>query len=192
MSTAQAPSQGSQKLSSWPTVLGVVCACMGMLDGLGALSGLLAPAFVGGVAMDEALTVATTAAITKYRTEQIVSSLVGLGLALTVIVAGVKIFRRRRRGVLLGWIWAPGKLAFTVLAALLGHAIQTTQMAGMREALASRSGADARALALGTDIADAFGMLGIVLAVAWGWALPVVWMIWFRRAKVRAETRHWD
>jgi len=158
-------------------VLGLLAVMGGVFGVLGALLTDLIAAYVPGAH-------ASMAGAVEYKDYQVFSAVMS-GLAGGLLAfAGFRINHRRRSGVRLSRLWAVFKMVVVVYAAVLAYFIQDTQFAAM----AAQQGPGA---AVVTVFMRAFTAAGVLLTIAWGWALPIFLFVWFSRPKVKAYVEMW-
>ena len=122
--------------------------------------------------------------IEAWRGWIIASSLLTIGLAVLLLIAGLGMLKRRRWGVEAGWWWAILKMLFVVVNAAVGYRMQMDMYAALGEQQANMPG-------FGAGFYQLWSAVGIAFVIVWGWALPVFVMIWFSRKVIKKEVMEW-
>lgn len=174
-----------EKVSSWPTVIGIIAITLGGLGTLSGLWGALSPIYMR--AMSAAMPTSQRAAfdlMQNWQTWTVVASLLGTVLAVVLLVAGIGLLKRAAWARPTCQIWAVLKMLLAVATAVVGSLIQ-------RDMLSAMSRMDPNMPALPAGFAEGAASVGLVFALAWGWALPVFLLVWFARGKIKAEIAEW-
>lgn len=168
LTAAQAPAT-----TSWPAIVGtvaIVFAALGLLFTGFALAGMFA---------DWGRPPAETRAVAeRYRIPMLVSYVTGGIAEVLQIVGAIGLLLRRRWGVRLLWIWASAQIFITLIGALLGY-------------LSFEAMERANAIPGPFAFTKLFTLLSIVLALLWGWSLPIFLFIWLSRHQTREEVETW-
>jgi len=172
--------------SSWPTVLGVIAIVLGGLGCLGGCWGALSPLFIRGV-----LKMVPQAQMPGPGLDQFkewgpwitISSLIGVPLAVLLLASGIGLVQRRRWAVGVGRCWAILKMIWVVITSVASVVIQQGQF----EALGQQNPMPG----LSGGLFVVIGVFAAVLALVWGWALPVFFLIWFALKKTKREVAVW-
>ena len=177
-----------EKPSSWPSVIGAIAVVFGVLGTLGGLWGVVGPYFMRAMmsAMPPmpANQTATLAVMQKWQTWTIAASLLGLPLAVVLLTGGIGLLRRRAWARPTCQGWAIFKILVVVATSTVGSLIQ-------RDTFAAMSQADPNMPAMVTGVGESMAVVGLVIGVAWGWALPVFMLIWLARGKIKNEIAGW-
>lgn len=104
---------------------------------------------------------------------------IALGLAVYLLIASISLIKRNRSGVrhMVRWSWI--RIAAFVFTTVLGLA--TANYGQMNQQL----GGQGKSFIIGMAIG------GILLSAVFALWFPVLNLIWFRRAVIRAETEQW-
>ena len=173
---------GPEQAATWPKIIGVISIVFGSVACLSGAWGLLAPRLMEAVAVKAPQSQAAPfAAMEGWGTWIVVSSALTMLIAPVLLVAGIDLVRRRRRGIKLGRVWAVLKMIFAVAGSYLGFVMIQEQFRQMPQ----------QKLPVGGDFFVVMGVVGAVAGVLWSCAYPVFLLIWFSRAKVRTEYTQW-
>jgi hypothetical protein len=168
--------------SGWPTTVGVIAIVFGALGsmsyiatGFGMLAMTLATAVPGPGS-------AAFKAISGYQPLMLANALLGTALALVLLIGGIGLSSRNRWSIPLLRGWAIARLLMVPAGAALGYVISQAQLNAIQQdpTLASSAGAP-------FGVMSAASSVGIVLSLAWGWALPIFMLAWLSRSRVRAS-----
>ena len=184
---APPPAVAAAPPSDWPRVLGIIAIVLGSLGALGGCLRLAFP-FVLGMLEDLASQGGGPDMFGTMREWQgwnIAASMLGMVIAVLLIVEGLGLLRRRTWSIRFGYCWAVLKMMFVLFDSILGYFIQQE----MFQAMANQG---TPIPMFGPGFFKATGALGVVLGIAWGWALPVFMIVWFCRAKIRADIAAWS
>jgi hypothetical protein len=170
--------------TKWPTVLGVIAIILGVLGALGAAFTILsygmltrlAGAGGGGAQLQAQI----QTQMEQTRGWAMICSAVELGVAVLLVAAGVGLVNRRRWGVSAARAWAIIKMAWVVVRLVVGW--QSQQMAFQSNPAFGGPNA---------GFMRAMQAVGVVVSLVWGWALPVVMLVWLSRSKSKAEVATW-
>ncbi len=179
--------------AAWPTVIGVISIVLGSMGVLGNLVGLVSVAVMqvtGEMFMGPAEGMGMTG---PMLIAQGVYSFVALGVSVLLLTSGIGVVQRRLWGVKATRLWAWTRILLTVVGAALTYWVQTEQFAAMDESMQQQQGGGGGAPPPG--LLGAMGSIVIVASVAWalvwGWAWPVICLIWLARAPVKAHYLKW-
>ncbi len=182
------PSSGAnaepQKPPLWPTVLGVIAIVFGCLGALmGAITGAL-PFFPRIVSwMTPKGQADPMAVMAKWRWWSVSIGAMGVAVAALLLVCGIGLRKRRRWGPRATLKWAAIKIVSVVVVSVVASLIQQDQLAAMQQ----RTDIPSQAFV----VMRALNGFGLFFALAWGWALPVFFLIWFTRGGVKQEVARW-
>ena len=175
-----------EQTTTWPKVVGVISIVLGSGACLSGGWGFAAPRFMKMMAdllpQDQA---APFTAMQEWSTWILISSSLTILIALVLLVTGIDLVRRRRRGIKLGRIWAVLKMIFAVCGTVIGFVIQKEQFLQMSEQLRQQNAP------IDGSVLVVFGAVGAVFGILWACVYPVFLLIWFSRAKVKAEYVQW-
>ena len=105
-------------------------------------------------------------------------------LSVCLLTLGIMFLKRHPSTPRLCVIWSILKIPAVVGFAVVGYSNQHAQF----EAMANQPGMTAPMM--GT-MANVMSGVTVAFGLAWGWALPVFFLIWFTRSKIKAETATW-
>ena len=179
--------------SQWPTVIGVLAIIFGALEVLGGCVGIVSPWVMS--AMVEVLPEGQSmgmAAMVEWGRWMVASSLAGLGIGVLLLLGGVSLMQRRPRGRTLCLTWALLRMPAVVLGLVVGYLMQRDQLVAMQEMFASDPSVPAAMSAMFGRFMQAGVLVGSVIGLLWGWALPVFMLIWFSRGKIKTEVASWS
>lgn len=175
-----------EQAASWPKVIGAISIVLACGACLGGVWGFLAPAFLEAVAKNvPANQAAPFAAMQEWSTWIVVRSALTMLIALVLLVTGIDLLRRRRRGIKLGRVWAVLKMIFGVAGALVGLAMQQEQLQEISQQMSQQNAP------ISGSVLAVLGAVGVVFGILWTCAFPVFLLIWFSRAKVKTEYAQW-
>lgn len=168
--------------SAWPTVFGVISIVLGGGGVLGGIGGIVSTVFLG--AMTAAMMGASAGTI---RVVNVLSSAVALVVASVLLAGGIGLTMRRRWGARTVLAWAVVKMVVTVPAVAAGAWVQHLSFQhSMQQAASQSPGA-----ALPPGVGVAMAAVTVVFGLAWGWAWPVLCLVWLGRTRCRAEWSTW-
>ena len=174
--------------SRWPAIIGTIAIVFGILATLGGCVGLVVmpviEAFMEAVPSQQN---PALAGLSDWKQWTIPGSLAGMALGILLLVGGSGLLKRRSWGhrVCLGW--AGLKMILVIYMATIQYQIAIDQ------AEAIRNDPNMQSLpAPFASIMQSFGMIGVIVGVIWGWALPVFLLVWLSRRKIRAEMQSWS
>ena len=177
------------KPSSWPMVIGVIAIIFGSLATLGGCFGLVSSLFLDQfmslVPQGEAEEM--TSALDGLKPALIISGALTMVLAIVLLIGGIGLLRRRAWGRSTCLTWAVLKIVLVVGGSVLSYIVQQAQFQAMAED-PNMAGSMPGFL---PALMQAMGVVGLVVGVLWGWALPIFMLIWFSRRKIKVETAQW-
>ena len=167
--------------SKWPTVIGVIAIVLAAFGLPGGVCGMLLPRLMSMVPDndDPAL-----AAMRQTSGPLMVLMLVGMGFSACLLAIGIGLVKRRPWSPTWAIRWSIVYVLFSFVSTIMSYSIQMEQF----EAMANQGG-NAAAAMQGMRVG---GMIGTCFGLAWAWALPVFFLIWFSRAKIKAEVATWQ
>jgi len=170
-----------ERPSGWPTTIGIIAIVFGALGSLSnAMSGVGMLAMSWATAMPGAGGAAVKSML-AYRPWMMANAAAGAALALVLLIGGIGMSSRYRWSIPLLRIWALLKLLLVPAGAALSYIMGQAQLQAIQQdpTLASSPGAS-------LGMMGAASSVGIVLSLAWGWALPIFMLVWLSRRRVRA------
>lgn len=177
--------QMPEQRSAWPTVIGIIAIVLGSLGILGGCWGLATPWFLGVIKDIVPPGQATGMEfVEEWRAWTVINSLVGTGVAILLLFAGIGLRRCRRWAVPTCVTWAVVKMLFVVVNSVLMYMIQRPGLEAMAQQNPGMSG-------MGSGFLVLIGIISVVFGILWGWAFPVFLLVWLSRAKIKAETAAW-
>ncbi|MCH7545702.1 MAG: hypothetical protein IID30_04785 [Planctomycetes bacterium] len=174
--------------SRWPAIIGTIALVFGILATLGGCVGLVMmpvmEAFMEAVPSQQN---PALAGLSEWKQWTIPGSMAGMALGVLLVVGGSGLLRRRGWGrrVCLGW--AGLKMVLVIYMATIQYQIAIDQAEAMKN--------DPNFQALPAQFAgfmQSFGMIGVIISVIWGWALPVFLLVWLSRRKIRDDVKTWS
>jgi len=173
------------RLSTWPTVIGVLAIVFGSLATLGGLCGVLGPLVMPGLLQGTGSGAEQMAAAGKWQVWSIVMNVISMALSILLLVAGIKLSSRRASAATLCTLWAKLKILAVIGFCVLFFFIQRDQLAVTLKGSAGSPGVGEQVVTIA-----AFG--STVVYLLWGVALPVFMLIWFSRQRIREEVATWQ
>ena len=173
-----------QQPSAWPKVIGIIAIILGALGALGGVWGAISPLFTDALmSMVPAGQATGMEAMQQFKGWTVVSSLLMLGVAVLLLVAGVGLVQRRGWAPKISMLWSIVKIVFVAANSIVSYKMMQAQFAAMTK--------DPDMAAVPAGLMDAFGAAGLGVGVCWGWLLPIFMLIWFTRGKIKAEVAEW-
>lgn len=171
--------------SSWPKVIGIIAIVLGSLGILGGVYGVFTPQLLG---FFESLMPPGQEggfeALEQHAGWTVATSLVGMAVAALLLVGGIGLAKRRPGSVAMCRVWSVLKIVLVLVNSAVAYRLMLTQFDAM-----GQSGPGA--MPMGPGFGKVIAMFGVVVGLAWGWALPVFLLIWLGRGKIKAETSGW-
>jgi len=168
--------------SNWPTVIGVISIVFGSGACLGGVWGFLAPHFIKMMAdWQPPNQAALMPDMSEWASWIFVTSVLTIVIALILLVAGIDLLRRRMRAIKLARVWAVLRMIFALVGAYMGFLIQQAQFRQMSP----------QSSPVGGSFFVAVSVFGMLVGILWGWAFPIFLLVWFSRAKIKAEYLRW-
>lgn len=175
--------------SAWPTVIGIIAIVFGVGGSLLGIFGLLSPIINKAIAQNMPTSQQTMLdSMAPPPLWAIVNSLITLGLAVLLLVAGITLMRRVASGRGLCRTWAVLKILLVTVNAVIGY-FMATQMADAMTQMQQQNPAMQGAPA---GFMQGMAGIGVCVGLVWGWALPIFMLIWFSRARIKEETASWS
>ncbi len=173
-----------QRPSAWPKVIGIIAIILGALGALGGVWGAITPLFADAlVSMAPAGQATGMEAMQQYKVWTVVSSLLMLGVAVLLLVAGTGLVRRRGWAPKISVLWSIVKIVLVAVNSIFSYKIAQAQFAALAD--------DPGMAQVPSSFLSAFSAAGLGVGLCWGWALPIFMLIWFTRGKIRAEVAEW-
>ncbi|MEX2218940.1 MAG: hypothetical protein WD749_09290 [Phycisphaerales bacterium] len=176
--------------TTWPMVIGIIAIVLGSLGLLSSCAGIAGPLFVkfaaamaeeGGAKESEMVALR---GIEQYMGLLILDSILGLVAAALLLVAGIGLLKRTAWSPRAMVIWAIGKIPLVVFATVVGYLVNQAQFEAMANDPQQKTPVPA-------GLMEAIAAGSAVFTFIFGIALPIFVLVWFTRAKVRAETAGW-
>lgn len=171
-----------QPQSSWPTVFGILAIVLGaggiLANGVGLLSPLImdwAMSFSPGTPQISGASMAVSWVVT----------LVNLAVSILLLVVGVKLLKRSPGAPLLAMRWA----WIRIVMVLVSIVVQT--IASIPQLEKTQADMAAQGVNMGGGFLWAMMAFGLLFGLVWGMWLPVLFLIWFRRPRIRDEVAGW-
>ena len=173
------------KQSTWPMVIGIIAIILGSLAALGGCFGLVSSLFLDQfmslVPQGEAEEM--TSALDGLKPALIISGALTMVLAIVLLIGGIGLLRRRAWGRSTCLTWAGLKMALVVGNSVLSYIVQQAQFQAMAED-PNMAGSMPGFL---PALMQALGVVGLVIGLLWGWALPIFVLVWFSGSTIKAE-----
>lgn len=174
--------------SRWPAFIGTIALVFGILATLGGCAGLVMMPFMDAIM--EAVPNQQNpglAGLSDWKQWTIPGSILSMTLGVLLVVGGSGLLRRRGWGrrVCLGW--AVLKMALVIFMAIIQYQIAIDQAEAMRNEPGFQS-----LPAPFASFLQSFGIIGVIISVIWGWALPVFLLVWLSRSKICDEVKTWS
>lgn len=163
---------------AWPLVLGIVLIVLAALGIVIDLSAVVGWRYTG---FETPETRQMEAAMLRYRPWLVVTSAVSLVLGAMALAGGIGLVRRRPWSIALVYGWAILRLPVALVGVLLGYRMQEV----MFQQMATPPGAP-----FAPNMA-VFQVIGALVGLAWGWGLPIFFVIWLSRRRSRDEIATW-
>ena len=169
-------------------MIGTIAIVFGILGALGGCLGLvMGPVMKALFEVMPTQQAAGMSWMSEWQWWMLTGSLLGLTLGVLLLVGGLGLQSRRGWGrrVCLGW--AGLKVLLVVVNAIIQFQMALDQAEAMKN--------DPNVQAMPAQFAiimESFGMIGVIVGVIWGWALPVFLLVWLSRRKIRAEVQSWS
>ncbi len=171
--------------SDWPKVLGtisIVFGCLGMLGGILRLFNSVTMEFLSQkVPMAAQAAVDLPESLVLWNT---ISGAIGFVMAALLLVGGIRLIRRRAAFVGIITVWAVSKMVFVLADAAF-------QVGFQGAVIEQATAAQGTPLPGGDAVMTLIAVVTVVVTLLWGWALPLFFLIWMRRAKIKAEMQNW-
>jgi F0F1-type ATP synthase membrane subunit c/vacuolar-type H+-ATPase subunit K len=174
------------ELSKWPKVIGIIAIIFGAGGTIGGLCGAFSFFFVDAMSnllnnMPGATANPGLDSLQEHKTYTLISSFATLGIACLLLFGGIVLLGRKQKALTMLRVWAAARIALAVVQSAMGYVMNKEQMQTM-----ANSG---NPMPLG--FTETFFIIGLVIGLAWAFALPVFLLIWFARDKIHRETAEW-
>lgn len=172
--------------SNWPKVLGIIAIIIGSFGVMQGSSGLMFPVILDSIeiVMSRSGGPDIVASLREWQDWILTGSMLGAGIAALLLAVGIGLLMRRPWSIRFGYVWATVKIIFVLANSIVSYFIQLEVFNVMAN--------------LGTALPPGFiglfeimAVLGTAIAIVWGWALPVIMIVWFLRPRIRAEVSAW-
>ncbi len=174
--------------STWPTAIGVIAIVFGAGGILAAVFGILWMVVILPKLLESGPQ--EQAAMLEVSREHfgllVTQNLVGLVLAAILLTGGIGLAKRCIWGVKTCRVWAMLKIVLVLFGVGLGYVIQQKVFEAMSP---QASGGTNPAFNAGYSVGFKLG--SVCFGLVWGIALPVFMLIWFSRARIKAEINGW-
>ncbi len=171
--------------SSWPKVIGIIAIVLGSVAALFGLLGMFAPALTEALSKNMPPEQQRLMEVTKqYSTALTLVSLISAVIGTVLLVAGIGLLKRLRRGVKLAIVWSIAKIAYELAYAGLNYRIQIQTWDAMKD--------DPNLSTVGGGMAGGLAWVTAVATLLFGCAFPIFMLIWFSRRKIKEETASWS
>ena len=175
--------------TTWPMVIGIIATILGSLATLGGCFGIVSSLFIDQfmslVPQGEAEEM--TSALQGLKPAMIIVASLTMVLAIVLLIGGIGLLRRCGWGRRTCMTWAGLKMVLVVGNSVLSYMVQQAQFQAMAEDPNMAGNMPGFLPAL----MQAMGVVGLVIGLLWGWALPIFIFIWFSRRKIKAEIAQW-
>ena len=167
----------------WATVFGIISIVLASLGLLGGLCSVIMIPFAASMSAAAAQQGGQNPfAVGGPIAWQVVSQLIGFGLSVLLLVAGIQLVKRKAGGVALHKLWA--MVAIPIVVIMSG--INAFFMVQQSSAAMSGQGSPAAAGMSGVVVVGSV-LIGLVLSLAY----PIIVLWWMNRAQVREESAGW-
>lgn len=175
-----------ERRSIWPTVIGVMAVVLGALAILGNLWELATP-WVLGVARDMIPPGQATGieVVGEWTWWTATNALLGIGLAVLLLFAGIGLAKRRVWAVRACAAWAILKIMLVAVDSFFVYRIEQAAFESIMPQMPAVPG-------VGPGFFTAASVFGVIFSMAWGWTFPVFCLVWLSRARVKAEVAGWS
>ncbi len=169
--------------SRWPMVfgvIGIIFASLGLLGGCcGIMMPLIWPAYVDWLAnfMPNEKMVEAMRQMRPPIAWTLLSSVLGLAMAILLLTGSIKLIRRKASGVSMCKLWAWINIPWTLIAIPLSMMIQPQMPPDLQQG------------GFGMQAGAAFGAC---FGAVWGLTFPIVMLIWFARRAIKDDVRGWE
>jgi len=172
--------------TSWPMFLGLLTILFGIMGLLAMIGGAIS-AFLTRTMFDPSIQNEAIAMQLKYLPWSVSQYVAGSVLAILLLVGGIILIRRRGGARRLLMSWAILKIPLVLASSALGFVIQREMFAAMMKN--QPSGPPPPAMA--APMMESFALVGLIIGIAWGLALPLFLLVWFNRPAIRNEMAAW-
>lgn len=174
---------------SWPRTVGTIAVVFGVL---GVLQGLLSGGAVVLMRLfrfEEMMAEAAgqAAPIGAHWSYGLTAAILTFALAAWLLSGGMMLAKRRASALNTLRGWAVAKMLFVLVQSIFTYFIQQATMEQMQAQMSGQAGTPPYM----STFMVMFGAISVLLGVAWGWALPVFFLIWFALPGVKRETASW-
>ncbi|MFW6058903.1 MAG: hypothetical protein ACODAQ_01900 [Phycisphaeraceae bacterium] len=184
--TVRGAQAGARRPSRWPTVLGIISIVLGALGLLGLIWQMAMPFVMEPFlnSLGPPGTAQTQELAVQRHPLMLASNVFQFVLAAILLAVGVLLIRRRALARRLGLTWAWLDIVAVVLGLTINYVLQQAHWAEQQAAGSATPGMQ--------NFEQVGLIIGSLVGLVFGCALPVFMLIWLSRAKVKAEVVEWD
>ena len=176
-------------------MIGVICIVFGSIGVLSSPMQLFSPFFTKisfqvyvqeGYITEEQV----DAFINKWRSFQLILGLAFVVVSLCMLLGGISLVKRKKKGVRVLQVWSILFILYALSAPFYLSGMMSDQMALQMAAQSGEAGnLDMEQFQAFMDI---FVKIIMAVSVVFWIALPVFFLVWFRREKIKTEVESWD
>jgi len=196
-----------QQPSAWPKVIGIIAiiygaagillACVSVASTL--LLDVMKDAIADRMPAGQGSPFDAMEALQEWKAAIVVGQLLGMGLAMLILFVGIGLLKHRRRSVRAGFYWAAAKIPFELAYNIFIYAVQKPyvdkvldQVNQVDKIAQQTPGAPTIGSGFFSGLFEHAFLAGVVLNTLIYSAFAVFWLIWFSRAKIKAEVAGWS
>lgn len=175
--------------AAWPTVLGVISIVLGSLGALKNACGVVAGLAQGIALMGYSSRVYPSGGGWTFVTA--VLNLVSLGVSVWLLVAGIRLLKRKVVSVRLhkGWAWT--RIAVALVEAAVGGIVQAITVSSMMQSMGASGGAGAPPPGMAPAVMG-FGFLILIVTLLFSLTYPIVVLGVLSRPWAQQEIGRWS
>ena len=174
-----------ERPSSWPIVVGIIAIVLAVLDLLGSCGGIVTPFFADAIKeMAPAGQPTGMEFMQQNMAWTVGQALLSMGAAVLLLVAAIGLMKRRAWAVQPCLVWAILKIVLVLIGVVTGYAIAQETFESVAQQTPGMPG-------MSSGLFKSFAVIGMCFGLVFGLALPVFMLIWFSRAKIKAEVAGW-
>lgn len=191
--------------TSWPMVLGIIASIVGgvgvLAYGCGSVMSVVSTPLMSAVSQQTgpggSVFEAQMQVQSKFLWWTIGSSLLAMGLSTLLLCTGIGLMRRRPWTRSAAIWWAALRMLHAVLATVIGIKVSSEMFEAMQQAMQQQQSARGAAPTMPAMPFNIFGLMrglgyvGAVISLLWYAAMPIFTLVWFSRAKIKAEVERW-
>lgn len=178
------PDAQSMRQAVWPMVIGIILIVWAAFSILVGLYQMVIPLIMPMLA----LAVPGQASLEQFTVWYLVVGGGSTALGILLLVSGILLIKRRPKVAGLCLAWALIKIIVVIGEVILSYFVQQVQMAS---AISGAAGGPGAAM-MQSSLMFWMQILGLVIVLLWGWALPVFVLIWFSLRSVKQEISSWS